>query len=481
MKLEKAYLVLCLIAVTFLMLLPGCQVGPSYDPPESHIPDEWKHEQQQEMTTLPEVCYWWELFDDELLNGLEALALQYNNDLYAALDRVAQARALAGIAAADLYPQLNLNPSYTNEAVLEKLFGPKPMPPQLPPPKLIREHQITNLLPLNLSYELDLWGQIRSTFQSALYHAQSQQAAFYATMLVLTADVADSYFRMRTFDAQLDMYAETIETRKKALSITTSRYEGKLVNYSDVSRAKLELSNVEAEYYQAKWQRDVEEDRIAVLIGMPASELALEHNPLKGEPPVIPADVPSDILIQRPDIAQAERERASDHALIRAAYASFYPSISLTGILGFSSPDLKHFLDWKSRLWGVGATASQFIYDGGRKESNLELSWARFQEADREYQQIVLEAFQEVEDALSALEWYYLEGKKLAESVEAATETLNIASDRYYQGVTFYLDVVDSERDKLIAQRAYIGLQGLRFSATIHLIKALGGRWTLRE
>lgn len=457
-------------------------MGPSYEPPLTHTPDDWKHEQQTEIAPLPEVCYWWELFDDELLNGLEALALQNNNDLYAALDRVAQARAIAGIARADLYPQLNLNPGYSNEAVLSKLFGASaiPLPPNTPaPPTLIREHQITNILPLNLSYELDLWGQIRSTYQSARYHAQAQQAAFYTTMLVLTADVADSYFRLRTLDAQLDMYAETIETRKQALGITKSRYEGKLVNYSDVSRAMLELTNAEADYYQTSWQRDVEEDRIAVLIGMPASELQIEHSPLRGNPPAIPAGIPSDLLIQRPDIAEAERTRASDQALIRVAYASFYPSISLTGVLGFSSPDLRHFLSWKSRLWGVGVNAAQMIFDGGRKESNLDLAWARFQEADREYQQIVLEAFQEVEDALSAIEWYYLAAQKLAESVSAATTTLDIASDRYFQGVTFYLDVVDSERDKLIAQRAYIAMQGLRFSATIHLIKALGGRWTV--
>lgn len=224
--------------------------------------------------------------------------------------------------------------------------------------------------------------------------------------------------------------------------------------------------------------REIEENRIAVLVGLPASEFTLEHSPLIGGPPSIPAGIPSDILMQRPDIAQAERKMASEQAQVRVAYASFFPAFSITGALGFSSPDLDFFLKWKSRLWSAGTQAVQTVFDGGQKGSDLDLAWASFRESSRDYQQQVLVAFQEVEDALVSIEWLFKEAEKLALSVESAKTTYQIASDRYYHGVTFYLDVVDSERDELNTRRTLIDLQGLRYSATIQLIKALGGSWS---
>ena len=355
---------------------------------------------------------------------------------------------------------------------MTKKFGDKkPIHP------FIREHHLNYSLPLNLCYELDLWGLLKSNYQSALYFAESQEAAFQTALLVLTTDLAHCYFRLKTLDAQIDLYLTTIETRKTAAEINKSRYEEHLINFSDVSRADLELTNVEAEYYHAIRLREIEENRIATLVGLPASEFTLGHSPLKEGPPSIPAGMPSDILLQRPDIAQAERRMASEHAQVRVAYASYFPSFSLTGALGFSSPVLDLFLKRKSRLWSVGTQAVQTIFDGGELGSNLDLAWARFKEADRAYQQQVLVAFQEVEDALVSLEWLFKESEKIELSVKSAKATYQIASDRYYHGITFYLDVVDSERDELNTKQALIDLQGLRHTATIQLIKALGGSW----
>lgn len=461
------------VFLVLLMFVSGCQVGPPYEAPSPYTPENWKHTQTED-AVVECVGYWWEIFQDETLNSLEILALQYNNDLYAALDRVAQARAMAGVARADLYPQLTLNPSYSNQDVLTKIFKVDPAITTVP---FLREHQLTYMLPLNLSYELDLWGLLRNYYKAAIFNAQAQDQAFQTTLLILSADLADSYFRLRTFDAEIELYRTTIKTRKKALEITTARYEGKLADYADVSRAALELTNVEADYYEAVRQREIEEDRIAVLIGMPASDFCLEHQPLVAGPPGIPAGLPSDILLKRPDIAEAERRMAAEHALIRVAYASFFPSISITGALGFSSPDLGHFLKWKSRFWAIGADALQTVFDAGRKFSELDLAWARFNEADRTYQQQVLVAFQEVEDALTSIENLYKESEKLTLSVQSAKKTFQIFKDRYLQGVTFYLEVVDSERDELNAERRLIAVQGMRYTATIQLIKALGGSW----
>jgi len=454
-----------------LTLLSGCQVGPSYVPPFECAPENWKNE-QRECIEQDECCYWWEVFDDDMLNALEDRAVNANNDVHAAIERLIQARALAGVKESYLYPQLTTTPSYTNQDILTKIFVARP-----PIPSFLREHQIGNLLPLNLSYELDLWGQLLSTYQSAYYYAQSQEAALRSLLLVLTADVANSYFHLRMLDRQVELYVNTIKTRKNAVDITRSRYEGKLVNYSDVSRARLDLANVEAQYYDAVRERENEVNRIAVLVGADPISFTLDSKPLQGDPPAIPASMPSQVLQQRPDIASAEREMASQQSLVRVAYANYFPAITLTGVLGYSSPDLTHFLRWKSRFWSLGASALQTVFDAGRTDSQVAFAWASFNEADANYQQVVLNAFMEVENALNDIKMLAKESEWLAESVNAAQTTAQISSDRYYQGVTFYLDVMDSLRDELQAERTFIITQGDRFSATIQLIKALGGTW----
>lgn len=471
--------------ILIFLFLSACQVGPRYQPPITHVPDDWKHEVQQE-PTAEEVCGWWEVFNDEMLNALIESALESNNDLYAALERVAQARALAGEARSALYPQLSLGPTYSNQIYLTKIYAPinqtscanqMPGVNAMKRDPFFREHLLTYTLPLNLSWEIDLWGQLYSNYQSAVYYAQAQEDAFQNALLVLTTDLANSYFRMRTFDTQIDLYRRTIVTRKKALELNQARYDAKIIYYQAVSQATLDLSNVEADYYEALRQRDIEEDRIAVLIGMPSSELHLDHNPLNAGPPVIPVGLPSEVLMQRPDIAQAERVRASQQAQVRVAYAAFFPSFTLTGALGFSSPDLKHFLTWRSRWWEIGANVFQTVFDAGLRSSQLDYAIAVYAEADFAYKQHVLVAFQEVEDSLASIEWFYKEAEKLAISVKAATTTYKIAYDRYYQGVNFYLDVVDSERDQLNAERNYISVLGSRYIATIQFIKSIGGSW----
>lgn len=204
---------------------------------------------------------------------------------------------------------------------------------------------MTNALPLNLSYELDFWGLNRYTYYAAFYHAEAQIFALQTAILLLTTDLADAFFKLKTYDSLIELYVKTTDTRQKALEINKARYESKMIDYSAVSRAQLDLSNAQAAYFQAKQQRDLLENRIAVLIGVPANIFYLPSSPLEFGPPSIPSSTPSSVLLQRPDIAEAERTMASQHALINVAYASFFPDISLTGILGFSSPDMKHFLN----------------------------------------------------------------------------------------------------------------------------------------
>lgn len=463
------------LAFIALLLMLGCQVGPPYPPPEmdQSIPSEWKH---PSTTEDPPPCFdsWWEIFSDPKLNELEQTAVAQNKNLESALEAVEAARALAGIVKADLYPQLTINPLWSDQGMLTKLFGPSTTPPINP---FIREHIQQFLLPLNLNYELDLWGFFRNRYASAYYNYQAEQEAYCASLLVLTAEVASVYYQIRALDTLIELYQTTIQTRKKAFDITKSRYDYKVNDYLAVAQAGVDLNNVQSLYYDAIRQRELEVDALAVLLGLPASNFCVDTEPLRLLPPQVPAGIPSDVLLNRPDIAQRERTRASQHALINVAVANFFPSFTLTGTLGYSSPDLGHFLKWISRYWAMGVAGNQMVFDGGRDCSQLELAWANFRQADADYQQTVLVAFQEVENALANLEGLAKESVSTQQAVEYAHKAYTISMDRYVRGVDFYLNVVDAERQELDNQRAYTGILEQRYIATIQLIKALGGGW----
>jgi multidrug efflux system outer membrane protein len=456
------------IFLSIIACLSGCQPSSKYMETGTLVPEKWKHSENPNKS-IPNVTNWWEVFEDEKLNEIECQALRNNKDIYIAFERILQAKALAGIAKSETYPQLDLEPFYTNEGILWMKFAPT---------RILREHRRRNQIPFVLNYELDLWGKLEKTYQAAFLTLEAEKQAFNTSILILTTDLASSYFQIRTLDADIYFLNKILQSRKRALEILKSRYEAKIINYSDVSRAEYEYKYTQAMYFNSLKLRNLEENKIAVLLGMPASDFKIETLPLNQSPPIIPPGLPSDILHQRPDIAQAEFIMASENAMIGVAYASFFPSFSLTGALGFSSPELRDFLSWKSRLWRIGADVFQPIFDAGRLRSNLNFAKSKFREANDAYQQQVLIAFQEVEDALTNLEGLTNEYESLSQAVLAANKTYEIAFDRYIKGITFYLDVVDSERQALDAERDLIDLLGQQYAATIQLIKSLGGSWT---
>lgn len=463
-----------------LLLLFGCHLGPKYHPPAPPIPEEWKAPVADSATTATaQFDYWWEVFNDETLNSLEQQAIINNPTLYVALERVIEARAIANVKKADLYPQVDLTGKYSDSAQLYQFF----LPPGVVIPNVdkvspfFRIHQFLYALQLNLNYELDLWGRIRGQYASAVYSAQAQQQDYYASLLTLTAELATHYFQLRTFDAQMDYLQATVDSYKKNYQLVKTRFDKGLINYSDVANASLQVTNAQSNYEDTARQRRLEENAIAALTGTYASEFSLEHHPLALSPPVIPAGVPATILAQRPDIAEAERTMAAQHALIGVAYASFLPSISITGALGYSSPDFQQFLRGLSRYWAFGANMRGPIIDGGRNCANLIEAWARYREASGEYQQIMLTAFQEVENALNNLERQDKQAQFLASSVQSSEQVYRLSSNRYNKGIVSYLEVIDSERAKLNVQLNDIALLGARYISTIQLIKALGGGW----
>lgn len=466
-----------LFLTSLLLFLSGCRVGPHYHPPCTDAPDEWKHETSQK--PLPDdICFWWEIFHDPLLNSLEQQAIENNPDLFVALERVLEAWAVAGISRADLFPQLTLAPNYSDMGTLFKLSLPgndPTLPPIIKDPFRVVLQQYN--LPLNMIYELDIWGKYQSRYESAFRNTQAKIEAYHTSLLTLTSNLASSYFTLRFLDTTSNILKETIATRKKNYDLAKNRFDKGLINYSDVASAALELSNTEASYFDSLRQRGIQENIIATLLGTPAPSFCLEYMPLSDLPPEIPAGIPASILKQRPDIAQAERNMASRHALIGAAYASFFPSIELTGTLGFSSPDFKQFLTWKSRLWAMGVNIAQTVFDGGRKCSELEEAWARFEQANGEYQHSVLAAFEEVENALTNLEYQQYQLDSLSRSVNDATTLTRLSNTRYQKGLISYIEVVTNERSELTAKQNYVNILSQRYLSTIELIKALGGSW----
>lgn len=477
-------------SITFFALT-ACSVGPKYVPPCVEVPDTWKTEKTEkcdcfEANANGEIIHldhWWEVFEDTKLEQLENWALENNRNLYVAYERIQEARAVMGIAAADFYPQITLNPQYTNTGELFKILGGggntanSCCPNIVKPPTIFRVHELLYFLPLNLSYEVDLWGKIADQYYSSYYNWEAQKKDYEVVMLSLTSDLATTYFQLRAADAQIDLLEATLKTRKNAFAINESRYEGEVTFYADVTLSAEEVKTVEGQYEEMLRQRGVLEDAIAVLIGVPASELFLEHNALTGLPPCIPEGLPSEILLRRPDIAEAEFDVLSQHELVKRGYSLFFPSLTLTGAGGFESPIFKDFLKWKSRYWMLGAEADQLVFDGCKTWYNLRRQIAVFLEASGTYQQQVLQAFQEVEDALISVESFTKQFKIAEDTVAWAAKTNQLYKDRYYGGLTYYIDVVNTERDLLSYQMNVNAIRGFRYVATVQLIKALGGGW----
>lgn len=460
-------------------------MGPAYVSPCIDVPCGWKNQNneacrldgEETAREFTDLEFWWEIFDDHQLNELESLAIHNNRDLFIACQRVQEARALMGIAASEFYPQITLNPLYTNTGELIQNYVNKNAVTNVSTTPF-RAHELYYFLPLNLSYEVDLWGQIRDQYQSAKYDLLAQEKDFQSVMLTLTSHLAFTYYQVRTLDAQLDLLLKVLQTREKAYEINSDRYEGEIVFYADVALAAEEVENVRIQYEEVLRQRKVLENQMAVLIGIPASDFCLHRIPLEGLPPCVPEGLPSEILMRRPDIAEAEYNTRSAHAQVKQAYSLFFPSLILTAAGGFESPVLREFLSWISRYWMLGAGVNQLVFDGLKTPYNLKLQIASFRQASGEYQQKVLVAFQEVEDALTNLNLYAKEYEGALLATKWAETAYQLYVDRYTSGVIDYINVVNTERDFLNFQITVNALQGYRYLATVQLIKALGGGWS---
>ncbi len=447
------------------MLFTGCVVGPDCKRPTVAAPATWK---EAAVTTNAPVLSpeWWQIFTDAELNSLEAQAVAANQDLKRAIARVTEARALARVSKAERYPSISAGGAHSRDRHSENRDNV--------PPKLKTDDFSASF---DLSYELDLWGRVRRSVEAASADAAAVATDLQVVLLTLTADIARNYQLLRSLDNEKLVIEATIALRKDAVQLQSTRFQAGLINEVDVTRARTELANVEAELHAITRSRAQVEHALAVLCGQPPASFTVVAKATAVVPPEIPAGLPSELLQRRPDVVAAEHNLDAANARIGVAKATFFPTIKLTGAAGFASADLGALVDWPSRIASFGPSISLPVFQGGRNRANLKAAEARYEQNVATYRGSVLNAFREVEDSLSDLATLAAQAEAVTRALTSARDTAALANQRYQQGLSSYLDVVDAQRAALQAERQDTRLRGQRAVSTILLAKALGGGW----
>jgi len=456
------------------LVLAGCAVGPDYKkPPPGPLPTEWKagspwKEGQPRDAEIKQ--NFWEIFDDPVLTGLELEATTNSPDLRAAFERVEQSRAVARISRADLVPGVSFDPNGNRTRY-------SPSRSVQPGSQVLGYAGNQFVLPLDLSYEVDLWGRVRRSFRAVRETAQASAAAYQTVLLALQADVAQTYFMMRSIDLDRHVVAETIVLRKKNLALVNSLHAGGADSEVDVAEAETELASAQSDFLGLDLTRAQLENALAVLCGQTSSSFSLAETDRLYQPPAIPIGLPADLLERLPDVAQAERTMAATSEGIGIAKAAYFPAIQLTGTAGTESVDLQNVFNWENRIWTIGPNISLPVFEGGRIRADVQRAQAAYREAVAQYRSQILVAFHEVEDGLIGLRLLREQYEAQLRAVDGAKKGADLSRARYKEGLASYFEVVVADRTMLENQIIAYQLNGQRIVTTVLLIKALGGGW----
>jgi NodT family efflux transporter outer membrane factor (OMF) lipoprotein len=462
------------LTAVVVLLCAGCMVGPDYRKPPVPMTPAYKEDQGWKIARPRDDIprgKWWEMFGDPQLNALEEQVSEANQNVKVAEARFRQARALIGFYRAGLFPTVTAGVSAsslrdsTNRAY--------------PPSSKAATQDF--LLSGDVSYELDLWGRVRRSVTAAREEAQATAADLETARLSLQAELAFNYFELRSSDAQQRLLNDTVKAYEDALKLTTNRFEGGAAAKSDVAQARTQLETTLVQATDIAVQRAQFEHAIAVLIGKPPADFNLPAAPLNLQPPDVPAGLPSELLERRPDIAATERRVAVANEQIGIAKAAFFPTVTLTALLGFESSSMRNMIGWQSFLWAVGSSLAQTIFDGGRRRATSEATLANYDATVASYRQTTLDAFQQVEDNLAALRILDQEAEQQQRAVVSARESLELFSNRYKGGVDTYLQVITAQTVALANERNQVDILRRRMDASVLLIKALGGGWNVAD
>jgi len=462
------------VVAGMLAVLSACAaVGPNYVkpaplPPQARatIPlsykevDGWRLAQPKDNVLRGN---WWEIYAIPELNALEEQVAAANQNVAQADANYRQAQALVRASRSGFYPAVTGGASVTRSRRSSEVGG------------LGTSNDF--LLPIDFSWEVDLWGRVRRTVEANQAGAQASQADLASVLLSAQALLAQDYFQLRTIDAQKKVLEDTIKGYQKTLDLTKNRYSAGVAARADVLQAETQLKTAQAQSIDLELQRAQLSHAMALLVGKPPSAFSIPVAPLVATPPAVPIGVPSDLLERRPDIAAAERSVAEANARIGVAEAAFYPNVTLSASAGLEAASLAKWLTWPARFWSVGPAVSEVLFNGGLRQAQTEQARAAYDAEVAAYRQTVLTGFQEVEDSLVALRVLEEEARVQQEALAAARQTVDIVTNQYKAGTVSYLNVIVAQATALSNEQTALNILGRRMAASVTLVKALGGGW----
>jgi NodT family efflux transporter outer membrane factor (OMF) lipoprotein len=458
--------------IAALLILCGCAVGPRYSRPSAPVPTEyketplnWKSAQPADQTLKGN---WWEVYHDPELNALEDKINISNQSLKAAQAQFEQARATVRYNRADYYPTITAGVA----ASRERLSANRPLAQFTGG---VTTNDLT--IPVDMSYEPDVWGRVRHSVEAARANAQASLADVESVSLSVHAELAVDYFQARELDAEAQLLDSTVASYARQLELTENRYKGGVSSQVDVAQAQSQLETARAQSIDVREQRAQFEHAIAVLIGEPAPTFTLPVVALNANPPVIPPGLPSELLERRPDIASNERFMAAANAQIGIAKAAYFPLFNLSPSAGFESTTIVNWLSNPSAFAFVGASAVVTAFDAGKRRAASDQARAAYDQTVANYREDVLTAYREVEDNLASLRLLEDEANTQTAAVAASERSLALSNNRYRGGVTTYLEVITAQATALSNERTAVQISGRRMVDSVLLIKALGGGW----
>lgn len=477
MNVLTAYRLPALLALS--LALSACAIGPDYQRPQLQTPAQFKQIEGWTQAQPGDVLArgsWWQLYGDAELNALVERLNISNQNLAASEAQYRQARALVRGARAAFYPSLSSSAGASRS-------GQGTGSQNVSSGTSSNSSGVsTNYdLSLNAAWELDIWGKLRRSLESSRAGFEASAADLAALKLSLQSELVQNYLQLRVLDDQQRLLDATVAAYARSLKLTENQYKAGIVPKSDVSQALTQLKSTQAQAIDLQWQRAQLEHAIAVLIGVPPSELSIAVREQLPVLPTIPVALPSQLLERRPDVAAAERRVMAANADIGVAEAAWYPDLSISASGGYRGSSFADWIDLPNRFWSLGPQLALTLFDGGARSAELERTEAAYDQTVAQYRQSVLDSFREVEDYLVQLRVLQQEAGVQQEALDAARESLRLIENQYRAGTVDFNSVVNVQATALNNERSNLTLLGSRLTASVQLIAALGGGWQQQQ
>ena len=475
-------------AAALLLMLSSCAVGPKYHPPAPQAPAAVYKEsptqfKENEGWTVAQPAdsklrgKWWEIFNDPELNALEEQLDINNQNIKEFFENFMEARAIVRQARSQYFPTLAVAPSFSRSRTSGTLSSTPVNTGGAGTPPRAQLQSTVYSLPLEASWEPDLWGKVRNTVRQSQYAAQVSAADLENERLTEQASLAEFFFEIRGQDQLQKIFNDTVEADQRALDLTRVLYETGIDDQISVVEAETTLQSAQAGATNVGIARAQFEHAIAVLVGKAATNFSIPVKPMTVAPPPIPVGIPSELLERRPDIAAAERTMAEANATIGIAYAAYYPNLTLSAEGGFQTATFTSWLSWPSRFWSVGTGLSETIFDAGLRRATVQQFVATYNADLAGYRQTVLTAFQQVEDGLAEVRILSKEIQQQQQAVNSAQTFLKLEQARFETGIDPYIDVLIAQTTLLSNQQTLNNLQVQQMTSAVALVEALGGGW----